>query len=276
MKGCGGSSPQPSRTMVSLEQPCPAQHPQPAASSSTRQREQGVAPQKGFWGLVCATTSISSSVHTFLSIFRLRTLVMPGPNPRCSPASEMSHEGPILWWEKSGGPQGSPSVPIWIWVGTCTSLADDNTEVDGGPVRFGGAAVSTEAVGFHCPDPLGHLRVGECLTDGLLHGLHPFLLLLLRVSREAARTDGGEKYNGSGWAAPSAPPPHPGGGCLKILPEDPVWCGEVKAPAIHLLDIPYIHLNVGDANLQPIVLVGESGQGMMGEWMMGSSAWELG
>lgn len=32
-----------------------------------------------------AATWISSSVHTFLSIFRLRTLVMPGPRPRCSP-----------------------------------------------------------------------------------------------------------------------------------------------------------------------------------------------
>lgn len=59
-------------------------------------------------------------------------------------------------------------------------------------------------------------------------------------------------------------------------PENPVWCGEVKAPAIHLLDVPHIHLNVGDANPQPIVLVGEGGQGMRGEWMMGSSAWELG
>lgn len=48
-------------------------------------------------------------------------------------------------------------------------------------------------------------------------------------------------------------------------PEDPVWCGEVKAPAIHLLDVPHIHLDVGDANPQLIVLVGVDGQGMKGD-----------
>lgn len=31
-------------------------------------------------------TSMSVSVHTFLSIFRLRTLETPAPKPRCSPA----------------------------------------------------------------------------------------------------------------------------------------------------------------------------------------------
>lgn len=74
------------------------------------------SPERAFSGLICATTWISSSVHTFLSIFRLRTLLIPGPNPRCSPASEMSHEGHILRWERSGSTQGSPSVPLWIWV----------------------------------------------------------------------------------------------------------------------------------------------------------------
>lgn len=42
-------------------------------------------------------------------------------------------------------------------------------------------------------------------------------------------------------------------------PEDPVWCCEVEAPAIHLLDIPHVHLDVGDADPQPIIL-GEAGQ----------------
>lgn len=67
--------------------PAVLQHP-PAHSQQLHNAE-GLAPRRAFWD--CATTSISSSVHTFLSIFKLRTLVMPGPNPRCSPASEMSH-----------------------------------------------------------------------------------------------------------------------------------------------------------------------------------------
>lgn len=43
-------------------------------------------------------TSISVSVHTFLSIFRLRTLETPAPRPRCSPADRR----PETW--SSGGP----------------------------------------------------------------------------------------------------------------------------------------------------------------------------
>lgn len=58
----------------------------------------GCLPKEGLLGLACANTSISSSVHTFLSIFRLRTLVTPGPKPRCSPASEMSRwNHPVVW-----------------------------------------------------------------------------------------------------------------------------------------------------------------------------------
>lgn len=63
---------------------------------------------------------------------------------------------------------------------TCTALTDDNTEIDGGPVRLGSPTVSTEPVGGHGPDALGHLRGGQGLGDGSLHGLQPLLLLQLR------------------------------------------------------------------------------------------------
>lgn len=42
---------------------------------------------------------------------------------------------------------------------TCTVLADDHTQVDGGPVRVHRPAVSTHPVGAVGPDLLGHLVV---------------------------------------------------------------------------------------------------------------------
>lgn len=50
-----------------------------------------------------------------------------------------------------------------------------------------------------------------------------------------------------------------------ISPEDPVRRCEIEAPAVHLLDIPHVHLDVGDADPQPIVLVGEGGAGGLTE-----------
>lgn len=46
IKGCWGSSPPPSHTMVS---PQGTSSPQPTAGSSVMQREQGVAPKRTFW-----------------------------------------------------------------------------------------------------------------------------------------------------------------------------------------------------------------------------------
>lgn len=42
-------------------------------------------------------------------------------------------------------------------IPTCTALADDDAEVDGGPVRLGSPTVGTEPVGGCSPDALGHL-----------------------------------------------------------------------------------------------------------------------
>ena len=53
-----------------------------------RQQPRGADP-KHSW----LPTSMSVSVHTFLSIFRLRTLEIPAPRPRCSPAAEGQTHG---------------------------------------------------------------------------------------------------------------------------------------------------------------------------------------
>lgn len=69
--------------------------------------------------------------------------------------------------------------------GTCAVLAYDHTQVDGGPIWIGGLAVGASPVGAVGPDLLGHLVVRQCLSDGLLQGLHPLSLLSLTLRREA-------------------------------------------------------------------------------------------
>lgn len=69
--------------------------------------------------------------------------------------------------------------------GTCTVLADDNTQVDGGPVWVGGLAVGTGPVGAVGPDLLRHLVIRQRLSNGLLQGLHPLSLFSLTFRREA-------------------------------------------------------------------------------------------
>lgn len=193
--------------------------------------------------------------------------------PPASPPSLLCCRAPRRAHGPSRGGLGEPRLPtagghlerrpvlgraqhpgVLSGAGTCASLADDDAEVDGRPVGLGRAAVGAEAVGLQCPDPLRHLRVGEGLGDGVPHGLHPLLLLLVRVGREAAGGEGGE-----GGMAPGR-----GQHCRHPIPslgspEDPVGRRQVEAPAVHLLDVPHVHLDVGDANALPIVLGGEGG-----------------
>lgn len=68
---------------------------------------------------------------------------------------------------------------------TCTVLADDHTQVDGGPVWVQGLAVSTHPVGSVGPDFLSHLVIRQSLSDRLLQGLHPVSLLSVWVCCEA-------------------------------------------------------------------------------------------
>lgn len=62
---------------------------------------------------------------------------------------------------------------------TRTVLADDHTEVDGGPVWVDGFAVSAHLVGPVGPDLFRHLIIRERLRNGLLQGFHPVSLLSL-------------------------------------------------------------------------------------------------
>lgn len=68
---------------------------------------------------------------------------------------------------------------------TCAVLADDHTQVDGGPVWVWGLAVGAGPVGAVGPDLLRHLVVRQRLSDGLLQSLHPLSLLSLTLCREA-------------------------------------------------------------------------------------------
>ena len=72
---------------------------------------------------------------------------------------------------------------------TCTVLADDHTQVDGGPVRVQGLAVGTRPVGSVGPDLLGHLVIRQSLSDWLLQRLHPVPLLPVRLCREAEEAE---------------------------------------------------------------------------------------
>lgn len=74
-------------------------------------------------------------------------------------------------------------------VHTCTVLADDHTQVDGGPVGVEGLAVGAHPVGAVGPDLLGHLVVRQRLGDGLLQRFHPVPLLPVRLGREAEEAE---------------------------------------------------------------------------------------
>lgn len=60
---------------------------------------------------------------------------------------------------------------------TCTVLADDHTQVDGGPVRVQGFAVGTHPVGPVGPDLLSYLIIRQRLCNRLLQRLHPVPLV---------------------------------------------------------------------------------------------------
>ena len=115
-----------------------------------RQQPRGTDP-KHSW----LPTSMSVSVHTFLSIFRLRTLEIPAPRPRCSPVDRRpdtwSLGGPLLYRSSPlppphprahGGSQGEAlgrtpglglqfahsSIPLWMKTlasaSACKALPD--------------------------------------------------------------------------------------------------------------------------------------------------------
>lgn len=88
-------------------------------------------------------TLMSVSVHTFLSIFRLRTLDTPAPMPRCSPADrgpDSGHRGPVL--------------PISTHPATRTlrgSSGADSERPQGGPRGWACSSSSTQL-----QDPAAH------------------------------------------------------------------------------------------------------------------------
>lgn len=69
---------------------------------------------------------------------------------------------------------------------TCTLLTDDNTEIDGCPVRVRGFTIGAAPVGLIEPDLLGYFVIRESFRNGLLHSFNPLLFLLYRLGYKAA------------------------------------------------------------------------------------------
>lgn len=131
---------------------------------------------------------------------------------------------------------------------TCTVLADDHTQVDGGPVWIGGLAVGASPVRAVGPDLLRHLVVRERLSDGLLQGLHPLSLLSLAFRREAE----GHRLKVS-CTRGQLSLVHPV--CLPMcLPEGFVGGNEVKRLVFGISDGGATSLNQSDANAVPEAL----------------------
>lgn len=93
-----------------------------------------------------------------------------------------------VWWQRTVSanlpPSGEEHSSSLI---TCTFLTDDNTEIDGCPVRIWGFTIRTAPVGFIEPNLLSYFIIRECFCYRLLHSFNPVLFLFLRLCGKAER-----------------------------------------------------------------------------------------
>lgn len=90
------------------------------------------------------------------------------------------------WWQwaiSASMPQSSDEHNLALI--TCTLLTDDNTEIDGCPVRIWGFTICTAPVGLIEPNLLSYFIIRESFCYWLLHSFNPVLFLFFRLSCEA-------------------------------------------------------------------------------------------
>lgn len=81
-----------------------------------------------------------------------------------------------------------PTQPL-INYSTCALLTNDNTEIDGCPVRIGSFTVSTAPVGFIEPNLLSYFIIRESFCYRLLQRFNPVLFLSFRLGCKAETID---------------------------------------------------------------------------------------
>lgn len=91
-----------------------------------------------------------------------------------------------VWWQRTASANLQPSRDEQsASLITCTLLTNDNTEIDGCPVRIWGFTIRTAPVGFIEPNLLSYFIIRESFCYRLLHSFNPVLFLLLRLCCEA-------------------------------------------------------------------------------------------
>lgn len=99
---------------------------------------------------------------------------------------------------KKGNSRTYRDMQIWHFVEhtqsvinypTCTLLTDDNTEIDGCPVRTGSFTVSTAPVGLIEPNLLSYFIIRQSFCYWLLQCFNPVLFLSFRLCCKAETID---------------------------------------------------------------------------------------